>query len=112
MSRLGHSGGLTAEDTAATVYTALGGHVLQHRFKTEAGEIDLIVELNGTVVFVEVKARKSLDEAAFSLSDRQMSRIRIAAEIYLGTLDHLPDTQFDVILIDHQGRTKRIENAF
>ena len=50
--------GLAAEDIAIRLYEAQQGQILETRWKRRSGEIDLIVSLNGLIIFVEVKARK------------------------------------------------------
>ncbi|MBL4872077.1 MAG: YraN family protein [Rhodobacteraceae bacterium] len=74
--------GAAAEDIAVRLYEAQQGRVLERRWKRPAGEIDLIVSLNGRIVFVEVKARKTLDAAALSLSPNQIERMFNVAQVY------------------------------
>ena len=66
------------------------------------------------LVFVEVKKARCLARAAESLSTRQMQRIALAAEEFLGgePAGSLTEVRFDVALVDGQGQTQIIENAF
>ncbi|MBE7419719.1 MAG: YraN family protein [Ideonella sp.] len=67
------------------------------------GEIDLIVrERDGTLVFVEVRARRDTDHggAAASVTARKRQRIALAAQHYLGRLPQCPPCRFDVVAID------------
>jgi putative endonuclease len=82
--RTAHHGGLAAEDIAARLYEAEGARVLARRWRCPAGEIDLIVATPDTVVFVEVKARRSRDAAALALTPAQTARLAAAAETWLG----------------------------
>lgn len=68
---------------------------------TGAGEIDIIARRGSLVIFVEVKARASLDEAAFAVSQRQRRRILRAAEAFLARRPDLAgaDIRFDTVLI-------------
>lgn len=105
--------GLAAEDIAERLYEAKGGKVLERRWKTKAGEIDLIVALLGQIIFVEVKARKTQDAAAMSLSQTQITRMFNTAQLYLAESGAglNADTRFDMVLVDRQGNAKVLENA-
>lgn len=78
--------GLDAEALAATHLTAAGYRVLARRFKVGDGEIDLIVRDGTTVVFVEVKARKTRDAGLEAVSLRSWRRIAGAAGLFMA--DH------------------------
>ncbi|WP_112320487.1 YraN family protein [Oceanibium sediminis] len=114
MSRLRYESGLAAEEAAERLYTAQGAEVLARRARTRSGEIDLIVELGDTVIFVEVKARATHAAAAQSLSARQQARIFAAAELWLAEngRSSLTPCRFDVVTLDATGRAERLENAF
>src|SRR5213080_3285018 len=75
--------GLSAESRAAAFLIAKGFRILARRWKCPIGEIDIIARRRHLLVFVEVKARDHLDDAAWSVTDRQRSRIVAAAEAYL-----------------------------
>jgi putative endonuclease len=104
-----HSG-LAAEDCAARRYRAEGGAVLTSRWRCPEGEIDLVVEMPGEIVFVEVKARRR--NAAEAVSARQWARIGAAASRYLAEhTDGGTPCRFDLALVDAMGRVERIQNA-
>ena len=110
--RSAYFNGLAAEDLAARLYEADGFEVLERRWRSLGGEIDLIVARAGLIVFVEVKARRTREVAAHSVSDAQWRRLGAAAEIYLGEMSGPPpDCRFDVVLVDAQGVASRVENA-
>jgi putative endonuclease len=112
--RTAHHGGLAAEDIAARLYEAEGARVLARRWRCPAGEIDLIVATPDTVVFVEVKARRTRDAAALALTPAQTARLAAAAETWLGEHQsaHGPaPCRFDLVLVDGAGRAERIANA-
>ena len=71
--------GLSAEARAAAWLMAKGYRILAKRFRTPHGEIDLVARKRNLVAFVEVKARASLDEAAYAVTPRQQARIIAAA---------------------------------
>jgi putative endonuclease len=93
--------GLSAESRAAAMLLAKGYRILERRFRTPHGEIDIIARKRGLIAFVEVKARASLDEAAYAVTPRQQRRIIDAASAWLAAHpEHAElDMRFDVMLI-------------
>jgi putative endonuclease len=77
--RTRYRNGLWAEFFASIYLTLKGYRVLARRYKTRAGEIDLVAVRGGIVAFVEVKARRTFEAAEFSISAKQSRRIRRAA---------------------------------
>lgn len=57
--RLNHKQGVAAEDAALAFLQAKGCSLLARNWHCAYGEIDLIVKNGGTIVFVEVKYRKT-----------------------------------------------------
>jgi putative endonuclease len=75
----GHRG-----ESLAALYLRLKLYrVLERRYKTPVGEIDLIVERFGTVAFVEVKARSRAASEGQTLESVNARRIRNAAEYWM-----------------------------
>ena len=73
-----------------------------------AGEIDLILrERDGTLVFVEVRARRDDRHggAAASVTSRKRQRIVFAARHYLARLPAPPPCRFDLVAIDGETLT-------
>src|SRR5436309_10796074 len=62
--------GLSAEARAAAWLLAKGYRILAKRFRTPYGEIDIVARRRNLLAFVEVKARASLDEAAYAVTPR------------------------------------------
>jgi putative endonuclease len=108
-----HHAGQAAEEQVARAYEATGHRVRARRWRGGVGEIDLVLEKDGEIVFVEVKASKSHAEAACSVTPRQISRLLRSAEAYLGQLatGALTPMRFDVALVDRVGRLDIIPNA-
>lgn len=108
-----HSG-LAAEKRIAQDYARRGFALARERWRGKAGEIDLIVRDGAGLIFVEVKKARDFDRAAESLSTRQMRRLYSAAEEFLGSqpAGSLTEVRFDVALVNEQGETRIIENAF
>ena len=79
--------GRDAEDQVAAFLEAEGYAGVARRLRTPAGEIDLAAYREPMLAFVEVKARKSVGQGVYSLSERQAARIAGAAEFFLA--EHL-----------------------
>jgi putative endonuclease len=80
--------GKWGEDCAADFLVDKGYLILDRNARTSAGEIDLIVEKEGQVVFVEVKARTH-DHDGYpeeAVTDEKFEHMFDSAEVYLA--DH------------------------
>jgi putative endonuclease len=99
--RLAFRFGLSAESRAAAYLIAKGYRILARRFKTPVGEIDIVARRRSVLVFVEVKARERLADAAESIGRRQQQRIIAAAEFWLAGHpdDAMSAMRFDVVLV-------------
>lgn len=107
-----HRTGVLAEESAARFLESRGFQILARRHRTPHGEIDLIALEGDVLVFIEVKARPSRAQAAYSLTARQWARLEGAALHYVAeTSQNQMDMRFDVVLVDADGVCERIENA-
>jgi putative endonuclease len=104
--------GRNAEDEVARHWRDKGFGILAQRLRTGAGEIDLVVANAEVLVFVEVKARKTMAQAAYAVSPRQQARLLEAASVALATHEdwERPCTRFDVALV-YPGGVAHIEDA-
>lgn len=75
--------GAWSEIWAALWLMGKGYRILARRYKTAAGEIDLIVVRGRRLVFIEVKQRGSQASAQASIGFRQRQRVRRAADLWL-----------------------------
>jgi putative endonuclease len=75
-------GGRQAETVAAALLVLKGYEILARRFETPGGEIDLVARKGGTIVFVEVKARRAIDAALFAVTRKTRLRIEAAARSF------------------------------
>ncbi len=75
--------GIRAEWAALAFLLATGHRVLARNYLIRGGEIDLIAAKRGTILFVEVKARASLDEARIAVTPEKRRRISRAAAHWL-----------------------------
>jgi putative endonuclease len=92
---------LAAETLVAEAWLKRGFNVLARRLRTAAGEIDLVVANSHSLVFIEVKARQSLQDAAYAVGPRQQYRLTQAAEAALAAHEdwQRASTSFDVALV-------------
>ncbi len=106
--------GISAESRAAAWLIGHGYRILARRFRSPMGEIDIIAARRYTLIFVEVKARATLDEAAESITPRQKQRIAAAAEIWLANnpVPAIRDMRFDAILVAPGKLPRHIPGAF
>jgi putative endonuclease len=106
--------GISAESRAAALLIAKGFRILARRFRSPVGEIDIVARRRHLLVFVEVKARERLDDAAWSVTERQRARIIAAAEAWLA--DHpdpgIQDIRFDAMLVAPGRMPQHIPAAF
>jgi putative endonuclease len=75
--------------------------VLCRNWRCDAGEVDLIVRIGSTVVFVEVKARATghFGSPALAVDHRKQRRLRILAARWLGEHPHRGAVRFDVVAV-------------
>ncbi|MEO5373649.1 MAG: YraN family protein [Alphaproteobacteria bacterium] len=103
--RLAERRGRLAETLALLLLRLKGWRILARRFRVGAGsgvgEIDLVARRGRMLAFIEVKARETLADAAFSITPRQRSRITRGAEAFLQAHPHLADLnmRFDALLL-------------
>jgi putative endonuclease len=96
-----------------------GYAVLDRNFRTRNGELDVVAVRGGTVVFVEVKTRRSLAFGVPSLAvtPRKAARIRTVAAEWLALHDLVDaDVRFDVVSVLRPragaAHVERYEGAF
>ena len=95
--------GKTGEDLAVRELLSRGYAIRDRRYRTRRGEIDIVCEDRGTIVFVEVRAKSSLTfgGAAGSVTPAKQRRVTASAVEYLARhrLTGCP-CRFDVVAID------------
>lgn len=111
--------GRAGEDSAARFLLKKGYAILQTNYRTRYGEIDIIADNGGTLVFIEVKTRKGkfLETPLAAVTISKQRRISMAAQLYLSNNNLFEkEARFDVIAVnpdDKRGqRIEHIENAF
>ena len=99
MRDLPQARGAEAEAQAAQFLVRQGLRIVARNYRTRLGEVDVIAREGATLVFVEVRARRSLafGGAAGSVDRAKQRRIVAAARHYLGRLGSEPSCRFDVL---------------
>lgn len=113
MKHAAYSYGLEAEEIAAAHFIKKGYLLIAKRYKTNYGEIDLIVCDEKTLVFVEVKARNNPLHTEL-ISTKAVKRYCNAASLFL-TTHHMyenKDIRFDYIYIESGKIKTHIEAAW
>ena len=114
-----HEFGKAAENAAEEHLCRKGYQILERNVRYPNGELDIVARDRETVVFVEVKARRSEEFGGAShavTGQKKQKLIKLAAQ-YIG-VHHLQDCpcRFDVVLIQGESPLSRtldhIENAF
>ena len=104
--------GKLGEDLACAELERLGYAILDRRYRTKYGEIDIVAREAGTTVFVEVKTRvgEQFGGGAEALTAWKQRRITQMAVDYLAR-HHLHDRpcRFDVVTIEMEGGQPRIQ---
>lgn len=94
--------------------------ILERNFRLKFGEVDIIAEKDGCIVFVEVKTRKNnlFGEPSEYVDRRKQERVKRAAASYIDVVNN--DVRFDVIEVFYEEKNGKlfltkvnhIENAF
>lgn len=111
--------GAYGEELATTFLTAKGYRIVDRNYRCKGGEVDIVARDGKTVVFVEVKTRRShaFGVPQLAVTPFKQRQIMKAALTWLAH-HRQPDAQarFDVIAITLSGADdpviEHIENAF
>jgi len=108
--------GDAAEDRALAYLRQQGLSLVARNYRTPGrggGEIDLVMRDGSTLVFVEVRQRKSRTHggAAWSITAAKQRRVVLAARHYLMRLREAPSCRFDVVCVEG-GELQWLQAAF
>lgn len=107
--------GAAAEDLAAAYLARNGLAILARNYRCRGGEIDLVAREGATLVFVEVRYRRSqaFGGAGGSVDARKQARILLAARRYLAGQGDVA-CRCDVVALDalDPARIEWIRDAF
>ena len=106
--RIGNKG----EDLAVNYLFANGYDVIHRNYRVGRSEIDIIAQINNTVVFIEVKTRKDHSHGYPEefVSEAQQQRIIEAAEEYLESKSWNDDVRFDIISVLSNGEKTTLDH--
>lgn len=117
MKRIGespHSLGRRGEAIAAAHLEAAGYRIVARNYRCPVGEVDLVAEDAGCLVFVEVRTRRGdlWGTPEESVTPGKQARLARVAEHYLSEHEANDiDWRIDVVAVevDGQGRVRRVE---
>lgn len=104
-----------AEGAAAEFLVQRGLKLLERNYRCRFGEIDLIMQDGRTLVFVEVRYRRSqsFGGAAASITGAKREKLLRTARHYMASKAQIPDCRFDAVLLSgNAAEPQWIENAF
>jgi len=106
--------GVSAERIAVETLERNGFRVLDRRYRTSSGEVDLVIAGGRGLAFVEVKRRRSAVQAVEAITTRQQARIVGAAEIWLQAHPEYADRDitFDAVLVSPDSPPQHLRDAF
>lgn len=104
--------GQAGEDVALEHLQKNGLRLTERNFRCKGGEIDLIMQDRGTLVFVEVRKRSDarFGGAAASVTHQKQRRLIRAAQFYLLRFRDPPPCRFDVVALE-AGQINWLKNA-
>ncbi len=105
--------GKKGEEKAEKFLKRKGYRILERNFRIKGGEIDIVAEKGGEIVFVEVRTRSSDDfmSPVESLTPAKREKLRRAAEVFLISRGlELNPCRFDFVSIVKDGSRYKIEH--
>lgn len=106
--------GILGEKLARDFLEKRGYRIRETNYRCHEGEIDIIAEQNNSLVFIEVRTKKSLafGSPEESITRTKMKKLRNTALHYQQNHDNLPQSwRIDAVLLelDRKGQPLRIE---
>jgi putative endonuclease len=107
--------GALAEEAAADFLTGRGLTLLERNYRCRFGEIDLVMSDGQTIVFIEVRYRrtKSFGGAIESITGSKRNKLLRAARHYMAARNEFPACRFDAVLLNGDNQELEwIQDAF
>lgn len=102
----------------AEIYTIIflwlkGYKIVKWRMRNYISEIDIIAQKHNSLIAIEVKYRKSVDQGLFAISYQQQQKIRKAFELfYVSQKNNYKTIRCDVCIVNHLFQIKHLKNMF
>jgi putative endonuclease len=117
---VGTKDGRLGEDAASLILQQKGMRIVARNFRCSAGEVDIIADDNGVIVFVEVKALLfyTMESLEIAVNEKKQKRIIETAKCFLQNNREYSEAEvrFDVIFIGPDDKGERtfdhLANAF
>jgi putative endonuclease len=104
--------GSRGEDAASDAYRRRGYRIVARNWRCRLGEIDLIVERRGVLVFCEVKTRRDgvFGGGYAAVTWKKRAKLRALADAYLqGSRPEPREVRFDVASVAVRGDRSTVE---
>ena len=103
--------GNRGEEIAIGELTRRGYRIIERNYRCRLGEVDVIAVKEGTIVFVEVKTRRSDDYGSPEMSvtarkQRQLVKVALSYLQHRNLLDR--DARFDVVAVEFGSAADRV----
>ena len=105
--------GVWGERVAEGYLLARGARLIARRFRCRGGELDLVLDLHGELLFVEVKARRALGYGtpAAAVTPTKQRRMARAAQLFLARHGWLERRcRFDIVEVIGRGQNPEIRH--
>lgn len=115
---IGNEKGNTGENIACSYLEKNGYTIKERNYHSAYGEIDIVAEKDGFIVFVEVKRRKKNSRVGGfeAVSKSKQKKIIMTSALYLQENDNDLQPRYDVISVEEHREDEfsvhHIENAF
>lgn len=106
--------GHLSEWLAAASLILKGYRILKMRYKTKLGEVDIIARKGELIAMIEVKARRSIEEAFDAVTPTSQKRIEAAGDVWMSKQKnpHLFSIRYDIIAVRPWKWPHHYKNAF